>query len=390
MRLDTPRGPVWLGYCSNVLPITDAGSVERAIRDVSVPLARRLAPVGPIGVGLHLTGRAARELSFGERRLDDLRRLLLESDLHPFTVNAFPMGAFHADCVKDAVYWPDWTTAARYEHTMRVARVLAGLLGPGETGTISTVAGSFKPWGHGTEVEERVAAAWTRTAHDLSRLRDDTGRRIVLCPEPEPLTTLETTEEVVAFWERRLDRGDPRVRDHLAICFDCCHQAVQHEDLPASVARLEEAGVPIGKVHVSSALVVDPSDAGAIEALREFDEPRYLHQVVAPDGRGGLVRCADLATVLEDPETWRPRRPWRIHFHVPIEREAIPPLSTTRSDLKAGVRAIVDGGLCDHFEVETYTWSVLPGPDRPETPADLMDGLARELEYARSLIAPGR
>jgi sugar phosphate isomerase/epimerase len=386
MRTETATGPVWLGPCTNVLPVEDLPALLAALEEVAGPLADRFAPGEPFGVGLHLTAATARRLEEDPGAIAGLREALERHRLVPFTVNAFPYGGFHAARVKENVYRPDWLARARLDHTLRVARVLAALLPEGERGTISTLAGTFDPWRRGPEVEAAVADVWTRAARSLAGLREETGRRIVLCPEPEPLTTLETTEEVVRFWGERLDRGDLAVREHLALCFDCCHQAVEHEELPEALARLEAAGVPIGKVQVSSALEVDPGDAAAVETIRRFDEPRYLHQVIAPDGEGRLARAADLPDVLGDLAAWRGRRPWRVHFHVPVEREAFPPLRTTREALVAGLRAVVAGRLCDHLEVETYTWAVLPEDERPRTPAELTEGLARELAFTRSVV----
>jgi hypothetical protein len=48
---------------------------------------------------------------------------------------------------------------------------------------------------------------------------------------------------------------------------------------------------------------------------------------------------------------------------------------------------------CDHFDVETYTWGVLPEEQRPRTDAEVAAGIAAELAFARALIdefPPGR
>jgi hypothetical protein len=40
--------------------------------------------------------------------------------------------------------------------------------------------------------------------------------------------------------------------------------------------------------------------------------------------------------------------------------------------------------------VETYTWQVLPDEQRPRTDADLVEGLAKELDWTRGeLLARG-
>jgi hypothetical protein len=51
-------------------------------------------------------------------------------------------------------------------------------------------------------------------------------------------------------------------------------------------------------------------------------------------------------------------------------------LSDTLRGLLGGAEA-----LCDHIEVETYTWNVLPPGRRPTDPAGLATGLAAELAW---------
>ncbi|WP_206069102.1 hypothetical protein [Nonomuraea composti] len=53
--------------------------------------------------------------------------------------------------------------------------------------------------------------------------------------------------------------------------------------------------------------------------------------------------------------------------------------------LREALKELVGGPepLCDHYDVETYTWGVLPPALRPRTPAQLADGIAGELAFAR-------
>jgi len=55
--------------------------------------------------------------------------------------------------------------------------------------------------------------------------------------------------------------------------------------------------------------------------------------------------------------------------------------------------AALNGGetaVCDHLEVETYTWSVLPAGQRPAGDAQLAEGIAAELRFTRDeLLALG-
>ncbi|MFE9646056.1 metabolite traffic protein EboE [Streptomyces sp. NPDC006365] len=77
------------------------------------------------------------------------------------------------------------------------------------------------------------------------------------------------------------------------------------------------------------------------------------------------------------------RGAWRVHFHAPLHAEPEAPLRTTAPQLTAVLSELLGGPVaaCDHIEVETYTWSVLPRP-----PADLAGGIAAELAWARDRL----
>ena len=72
---------------------------------------------------------------------------------------------------------------------------------------------------------------------------------------------------------------------------------MEYEDPAASIAALDVAGIPIHKLQLSSALRIERVDAVARAALAAFDEPTYLHQVVARRG-GELARVSDLPEAL--------------------------------------------------------------------------------------------
>jgi hypothetical protein len=61
-------------------------------------------------------------------------------------------------------------------------------------------------------------------------------------------------------------------------------------------------------------------------------------------------------------------------------------LGTTRADLKVALEQLRSGSVTSQFEVETYTWSVLPEAERPADDAALAAGLAREVAWARNAL----
>ena len=131
--------------------------------------------------------------------------------------------------------------------------------------------------------------------------------------------------------------------------------------------------------------VADPRDPAQRAALAAYVEPRYLHQTMARAADGSILRAVDLTAELVQapaPE-WLASRPWRVHYHVPVDAEQLGPLGTTRADLRAAVRAIGTLAEPPHLEVETYTWPVMAGG--AGTP--IVTGIADELRATRDLLA---
>ena len=56
-----------------------------------------------------------------------------------------------------------------------------------------------------------------------------------------------------------------------------------------------------------------------------------------------------------------------MHFHIPLDAEPAAPLATTRENAREALKVAEEiPGLCQHWEIETYTWGVLPaGMQRP-------------------------
>lgn len=383
-----------LAYCTNVHALGSMDEWKRMIAFFGPAIRSRLGwPVLPMGLWFPAALIAEIDRT-PETSKERLRALLGEHALSTFTFNAFPYGNFHDKVVKTKVYHPDWTEASRLEYTVACARLLAYLLPAGATGSISTLPLGWRiGW---TEEHSRAAAARLCEYVKAARaLRDKEGKAVRLALEPEPGCALEVSAQVIEFWGRHLRpaaqaAGIPRGDLDLfcGICYDTCHGAVQFEDPVEVLDRLAANGVAVVKMQLSSALEFAPDPARASEALRRrFVEERFLHQtrVRTP---GGIVSFDDLPEALasQDEELWS--RPWRTHFHVPIDAPALldpAQVSTTRGDLVKAMRHALAKGLCDHFEVETYTWSVMPEAHRPATPEALADCIARELRFAASV-----
>lgn len=385
-----PLSTLPLSYCTNVHPGLTVAEVESGLDRYAAPIAREFGK--PMSAGLWLAEPVVRELlSTGDsaRRFADR---LTRRGLTCHTLNAFPYGNFHDRQVKQKVYLPDWADPRRLTYTAQCAQVLTSLLPDGVEGSISTLPLGFKGFAHPPHFQDMAASQLIECARGLDRLRVETGRTIRLAIEPEPFCVLETTDEAIAFFQRlwrlaETQQATDVVREHLGLCFDVCHQAVEFEDVAASICKLDEAGVRINKVHISCALQLDnpATNRAGREALMQYVEPRYLHQTIGRTPDGELARAVDLTERLisDPPAEFAATTQWRVHFHVPVDAEHLGPLSTTRPALRDALGVVAKLSYAPHLEVETYTWEVLPAT----RPADLVRGLSRELAATDELLS---
>ncbi|WP_405430226.1 metabolite traffic protein EboE [Micromonospora sp. NBC_00617] len=379
MRLRHAGGDtVHLGYCTNVHPAEDLAGILGQLDTYAVPVREALGS-DLLGLGLWLAAPVAAELAADPALRLRLRAELDARGLEVVTLNGFPYAAFQAPVVKQDVYHPDWTTEQRLTYTLDLARVLADLL-PDDAarGSISTLPLAWRrPWD-----TERAGAARRRLdqlAAGLAAVQRDTGREVRVAFEPEPGCVVESTGQAAAL----LDGIDT---DRLGVCLDLAHLACAWEEPTEALERLRTAGLPVVKVQVSAAVeAADP--AGGADALRRWVEPRFLHQTRSA-GCAGLADPADAAYAADDLDEALDRAlpgPWRVHYHVPLHAPPEEPLGSTLPVLRAALRALFSGPAagCDHLDVETYTWGVLPAARRPGTDAELAAGIAAELAFAR-------
>ena len=381
-----------LAYCTNIHPAETWAETWHvlkthvlAVRDAlpqwrdrpgRQPTEATASP--PYAIGLRLSAQAATELLTGHN-LPAFQAWLAEENCYVFTINGFPYGAFHGTRVKENVYRPDWSTAERLTYTNDLFTIIAALSPADSGGSVSTLPGSFKEF---QADESALFRNLEACANHIEALAQQTGKDLHLGLEPEPLGHFENTAETLAFFERFLAvAADPDlIKRRIGINYDTCHFALEFDDCRASLDTLRAAGLRISKVHLSSALEFTPSDPTALQSIKPFDEPTYLHQVIvskdddlpsvasAKEGRlrKHLTRHKDLPDFLSSTLTnnQSPITPAtaRVHFHIPLYADPKEPLRSTQShvtDLLAYRRDHPD--FCNHFEIETYTWGVLPG-----------------------------
>jgi hypothetical protein len=389
-----------LTYCTNI----HAGELwadHFASLQAHFPAIKaRIAPDRPMGIGLRLSNQASLDL-VREEQLTLFKRWLRENQAYVFTMNGFPYGGFHHTRVKDQVHAPDWTTGDRVAYTLRLFRILAELMPEGDAG-ISTSPLSYRHWfGSPGQVQEARATATRHIlsiAEHLIRIHRSSGKLLHLDIEPEPDGLLETGAEFIEWFEEDLlpagrillastfsctgTEAELLLKEHIRLCYDVCHFAIGYEPHREVMRDLAEKGIKIGKIQISAALkAVIPADSRRVAVRQGFaacNEPVYLHQVVAKQADGSLLRYPDLPEALADFD--RPTvQEWRAHFHVPIFLSDFGSLQSTRQDISEVLALQQERPVTQHLEVETYTWEVLP--DEMRLP--LEESIIRELQWVK-------
>jgi len=386
-----------LAYCTNIHPAESWAETLHALKTHTLTVRDKVAATwhdrlghdlnsaasaatSPYAIGLRLSARAATELLDGNN-LAEFKQWLEQENCYVFTINGFPYGDFHGTRVKEQVFLPDWTSEDRLDYTIQLFSIIARLVPEGIDGSVSTLPGSHKQF---DADESAILKNLERCAMKIEEFSQQYNRDLHLGMEPEPLGHFENTTETLAFFDRFLStcENPELIKKRIGINYDTCHFALEFEDCRQSLDALRNAGLRISKVHLSSALEFDPLSDEALESIRTFDEPTYFHQVILLDDDGRLTRHRDLPdffTTLENSKASHPDAvAGRIHFHIPLYSEPDVPLKSTQDHAVDALQYLADHpDFCTHFEIETYTWGVLP--DGMQIPIE--DQIAKEYEW---------
>ena len=354
-----------LAYCTNIHPAETWAETRQvlqthvlAVRDL-LRAQGMLPPHAPFAIGLRLSAVAARELLAGGH-LAAFRDWLEVTNTYVFTINGFPYGSFHGTRVKERVFQPDWTARARLDYTKDLFRILSAIARPNTGASVSTLPGSHKSF---AADEALIRNHLIELAHWLDDLSATSGHDFHLGLEPEPLGHFENTAETIAF-HQRLQLAAPdasAIQRRIGVNYDACHFALEYDVARASLDALTASAVRISKIHLSSALAFDPRDPAALEAIHAFDEPVYFHQVLLRARSGAITRFQDLPDFLSAARAPLDFAEARVHFHIPLDAVPAPPLRSTRDHAREVLAWRREHpAACRHFEIETYTWGVLP------------------------------
>jgi hypothetical protein len=388
-------------YCTNVHPLHTLESWKKAIvffgRELKQQLGRESSS---IPMGMWFNNAVARDILRGadswkldKEHIQKHLGFLMEEGISTFTLNSFPFGNFQQNVVKTEVYKPDWTDPSRLEYTVNCARILSYVMGERILGTLSTVPLGWKQnWSQ--EKTQEAAKNLLHCVVQLQKMREERGKILQLCIEAEPGCAIENTQETVDFWEKVLrplakEHGisEEVLKAHCGVCYDTCHQAVQFEDGVEALKILQNMDIPVGKMQLSNALEFLPdANMETLGIRQQFVEERFLHQTrIWDEDSRNVMGYNDLPEALLDcvqhSDRWN--MPWRVHYHLPLfahEMLAERGLSTTVEEMKKALGYALEQKLCTHFEVETYTWNILPEPWKPSNDVELAKNIAKEMK----------
>ncbi len=373
---------IHLGYCTNIHRGETWEETWSGLKNYTLRVKDRVSGGTPYGIGLRLSQQAAVELS-APGKIAEFKQWLETNGCYVFTINGFPYGSFHGTRVKEQVFKPDWSTPERLDYTNLLFDILAKLLPPGVSGSVSTLPGSHKTFGVGADELQAIFTNLRLCREHIEKVATKSGHDLHLGLEPEPLGLFETSGETLKFFGLYLDRN-PRDLDFfkfVGLNYDTCHLAIEFENAEKALTRISEAGIRLSKLHFSSALKLRPTPEN-IAKLPAFDEPVYFHQVIASYGKDEpLRRFKDLPDALQFAQA-NPGilgEEWRVHFHIPIHAQPGGGFDSTRDHLIGAMDWLAKNPTkCQHIEMETYTWEVLPQEMRS---GDVVDQLVREYDW---------
>jgi hypothetical protein len=394
-----------LSYCTNIHPGESWPAHFAALKNNFPQIKEKISPADPMGIGLRLSNEASMEL-IKKESLSEYKHWLKEQDAYVFTMNGFPYGGFHRTVVKDQVHTPDWTTASRVDYTMRLFHILTALIPEEMEGGMSTSPLSYRLWFRNQEdlsaARETCTMNLVLVIEKLIEIHRSTGKLLHLDIEPEPDGLLETGNEFIEWFENDLlpagipvikskfrvsgHHAEELIREHLRLCYDVCHFAIGYESHSQIIKDLTNREIKIGKIQISAALKArfnfsENHRKSIRQSFEKFNEPTYLHQVVAKLTGGELLRYPDLPEALKEIENPLMQE-WRAHFHVPVFAEKFDVLSSTQDEIKEVLLLQKARPFTTQMEVETYTWEVIP----PQLRLPLQESIVRELQWVKQIL----
>ena len=384
MRLKHPNGQtVYLSYVTSAHPAPTVAGICAGLEAVAAKVRRKL-DTPRLGLTLVIPSTAALELETDPAAMPMLKDTLARHQLDVTSLHGVPVRMYDPK-KRYGVFRPDWAEQERFDHTLRLMRILNALL-PDDVpeGIVSTIPFYWRTR-HDSQTNVTARNALSSMADALADSAHKTGRTIRMAMEPEPGCAIETVDRAIGWLDSHICNGSGRTGDGgdnpwIGLCCDACHMAVQFENADDVLARARTATAKPLKLQMATGLRIEDPVASA-DWLERFVDPGRLHQTRErrPDGR--VYGVDDLSAAL--PGGLPGDSEWRIHYHLPVYLTD----NSTQDYLGDVIRNMMQGpDPVTHVETETYTWPMLPEFLRPPGEDWIAEGLAREVAWARDQL----
>jgi sugar phosphate isomerase/epimerase len=329
------------------------GVIEQLDRYASAVRARLGADT--LGVSLWLPPALAASLAVESRARARLKAELGARGLEVVTLSGVRYGDGE----------PDWSSPARLEYTLDLARILVDLL-PDDAvrGTVSTLGlGRREEWN--VDRDRSGTRLLARLSRGLAEVAWQNGRAVRVGFQPEPGGVLDTAAHTAA----ALATVDP---ERLGVCLDLANLACTWEHPVDALDTLADNGISVIGVKVTAALeAAHPAAAAGI--LRGYVDPDHRCPVTTAGG----IYVDDLSRALDD----RPPGPWRIVCRMPLHVTPPSPLVATTDVARAALRHLLGGAYpaTEYLDVDPGDWC--------GQPAGLAGVVAAELEHVSGEVS---
>ncbi len=393
-----------LAYCSNVHPGEQLDEVLDNI-DAKFTAVKKKRGLTAMASGLWLSAKAADSLVKSTDEMARFKLSLASNGVLLTSLNGFPFGNFHQRVVKKSVYLPDWSQSERLLYSKNLAKVLAECLPEGyHLGAISTLPLGYAQGWSNRHHQEAVHQLLELSIF-LEKLEQETGKHICFGIEMEPDCVLETTMQLVNFFQHELLSAATKLNikaeqflRYIGCCFDTCHQAVMNEDIYQALTMIESAGIRICKIQISNALSADISNEQQIKQLTDtFVDEKFLHQtkivqqINTIEQERNIISLADLswrhllAAFNKTANAWSDLQV-KIHYHIPIHQTnfTLDFLSSTQYAIYQSLDYLKNHQQCRPvLEIETYTWLNFVSGKSEQNNA-LLSGLVNEFAWLQA------
>ena len=392
--------PGCISYCSNVYSGKTWDEISKNLATFSEQI---LNEYPEMGVGLWIPDSAISPL-LNPSSIENLQEFFKETGICVRSLNGFPYYFFHNNHTKQKVFQPSWADPDRLFYTQKLMTLATQLLEQDAELGISTVPIGWGPDLASSKSDVEKAAFHLATfASDAYFAQRSQGLLIHLDLEPEPFGYLSTSQDVVGFFKNHLFKiGIPLLKNRwgitedsaaqillekIRICYDTCHAAVEFETPRSVINRYDSLGIKIGRVQVSSAPVLHLRKGRCVdgtapsEFFSNFRKDIYLHQVVGRDFQYKSFRFIDLQEALCYLESKKVSGEFRIHLHIPIFLEKFGPVFSTQNHIKDLISLFQSRSEVLLWEIETYTWNVLPSKFNPKPTSPLEEGILQECAW---------